>query len=204
MGVRSILIKVVFFHPFVSCSRGPGPALDGSASRQAFCRSAKSSVHAIMPAKRPAAAVQPLESKGKIKKGPSKSTEVGAKPPPVPIPTVISKVDGLGHVEALGAAYMSLESEGGAAGGVAFGTKRGRMPSAKIAIARLYGWSSSGGFAQATCLEAEPGRGQERISEDLVGGPHALLRHRREGLQSWLAWAVCVPFRHLAAGHHRR
>ena len=48
-----------------------------------------------MPAKRPAAAVQPLESKGKIKKGPSKSTEVGAKPPPVPIPADISGVDSL-------------------------------------------------------------------------------------------------------------
>ena len=47
-----------------------------------------------------------------------------------------------GHVEALGAAYMNLESEGGAAGAAAFGTKRGRMPSGKIAIARLYGWSS--------------------------------------------------------------
>ena len=77
-----------------------------------------------------------------------------------------------GHVEALGAAYVSLESEGGAAGAAAFGAKRGRAPSAKIAIARLYGWSSSGGFAEATCLEAEPGRGQVRITEDLVGGPH--------------------------------
>ena len=38
MGVRSILTKVVFFNPFVSYSRGPGPALDGSAARQAFCR----------------------------------------------------------------------------------------------------------------------------------------------------------------------
>ena len=68
MGVRSILIKIVFFNPFVSCSRGPGvlpqPQLN-----------AKSNVHATMPTKRPAADVQPLESKGKIKKGPSKSTE---------------------------------------------------------------------------------------------------------------------------------
>ena len=166
-----------------------------------------------MPVKRPAAAVQPLESKDKIKKGPSKSTEVGAKPPPVPIPAVISEVDSLslspreesgaaipasssrrqgaaakrvkqtrsgkrksrasetggdrveaeahlgspsyhqsglssddpfgedevenvrpGHVEALDAACMSLESEGGAAGAAAFGTNRGRTPSAKIAI----------------------------------------------------------------------
>ena len=70
-----------------------------------------------------------------------------------------------GHVEALGAAYRSLESEGG--------TKRGRMPSAKIATAQLYGWSSS----LATCLEAEPGRGQLRITEDLVGGPHGGVVH---------------------------
>ena len=82
-----------------------------------------------------------------------------------------------GHVEALRAAYMNLESEGGVAGAAAFGTKRGRMPSAKIAIARLYGWSSSGGFAEATCLEAEPGRGQMRITEDLVGGPHGGIVH---------------------------
>ena len=41
----------------------------------------------------------------------------------------------------------------------------------------MYGWSSSGGFAEATCLEAEPGRGQERISEDLVGGPHGGIVH---------------------------
>ena len=79
--------------------------------------------------------------------------------------------------KALGAAYMSLESEGGVAGAAAFGTKRGRMPSAKIAIALLYGWSSSGGFAEATCLEAEPGRGQLRITEDLVGGPHGGIVH---------------------------
>ena len=39
MGVRSILIKVVFFNPLVSFSRGPGPALDGSVARQALCRS---------------------------------------------------------------------------------------------------------------------------------------------------------------------
>ena len=51
------------------------------------------------------------------------------------------------------------------------------MPSAKIAIAQLYGWSSSGGFAEATCLEAEPGRGQLRITEDLVGGPHGGIVH---------------------------
>ena len=57
-----------------------------------------------------------------------------------------------GHVEALGAAYRSLESEGGDTGAAAFGTKGGRMPSAKIAIAQLYGWSSCGGFAEATCL----------------------------------------------------
>ena len=91
-----------------------------------------------------------------------------------------------GHVEALGAACVSLESEGGAAGAAASGTKRGRMFSAKLAIARLYGWSSSGGFAEVTCLEAEPWRGQKRISEDLVGGPHGgivhLRRHRHEGL----------------------
>ena len=82
-----------------------------------------------------------------------------------------------GHVEALGAAYRSLESEGGVIGAAAFGAKRGRMPSAKIAIAQLYGWSSSGGFAEATCLEAEPGRGQLRITEDLVGGPHGGIVH---------------------------
>ena len=82
-----------------------------------------------------------------------------------------------GHVEALGAAYRSLESEGGVTGVAAFGTKRGRMPSAKIAIAQLYGRSSSGGFAEATCLEAEPGRGQLRITEDLVGGPHGGIVH---------------------------
>ena len=82
-----------------------------------------------------------------------------------------------GHVEALGAAYISLESEGGVPGAAAFGTKRGRMPSVKIATARLYGWSSSGGFAKATCLEAEPGRGQLRITEDLVGGPHGGIVH---------------------------
>ena len=82
-----------------------------------------------------------------------------------------------GHIEALGAAYRSLESEGGVTGAAAFGTKRGRMPSAKIAIAQLYGWSSSGGFAEATCLEAEPGRGQVRITEDLVGGPHGGIVH---------------------------
>ena len=45
-----------------------------------------------------------------------------------------------GHVEALGAAYRSLESEGEVTGAAAFGTKRGRIPSAKIAIAQLYGW----------------------------------------------------------------
>ena len=82
-----------------------------------------------------------------------------------------------GHVEALGAAYRSLESEGGVTGAAAFGTKRGRMPSAKIAIAPLYGWSSSGVFAEATCLEAEPGRGQMRTTEDLVGGPHGGIVH---------------------------
>ena len=82
-----------------------------------------------------------------------------------------------GHIEALGAAYRSLESEGGVTGAAAFGTKRGRMPSAKIAIAQLYGWSSSGCFADATCLEAEPGRGQLRITEDLVGGPHGGIVH---------------------------
>ena len=80
-----------------------------------------------------------------------------------------------GRVEALGAACRSLESEGGVTGAAAFGTKRGRMPSAKIAIARLCGWSSSGGFAEATCLEVEPGMG--RISEDLVGGPHGGIVH---------------------------
>ena len=37
-------------------------------------------------------------------------------------------------IEALGAAYRSLESEGGVTGAAAFGTKRGRMPSAKIAL----------------------------------------------------------------------
>ena len=36
-----------------------------------------------------------------------------------------------GHVEALGAAYRSLESEGGVTGAAAFGTKRGRMPLSK-------------------------------------------------------------------------
>ena len=82
-----------------------------------------------------------------------------------------------GHVETLGAAHRSLESEGGVTGAAAFGTKRGRMPSAKIATAQLYGWSSSGGFAEATCLEAEPGRGQLRITEDLVGGPHGGIVH---------------------------
>ena len=56
-------------------------------------------------------------------------------------------------------------------GAAAFGTKRGRMPSTKVSITRLYGWSSSGGFAEAACLEAEPGSGRERIIEDLVGGP---------------------------------
>ena len=81
------------------------------------------------------------------------------------------------HFEALGAAYRSLKSEGGVTGAAAFGTKRGRMPSAKIAVAQLYGWSSSGGFAEATCLEAEPGRGQSRITEDLVGGPHGGIVH---------------------------
>ena len=79
-----------------------------------------------------------------------------------------------GHVDVLGAAYGSLESGGGVTGAAAFGTKRGRMPSAKIAIAILYGWSSSGGFAEATCLEAEPGRGQLRITEDLVGRPFTI------------------------------
>ena len=82
-----------------------------------------------------------------------------------------------GHVEALGAACVSFESEGGVTGAAAFGTKRGRMPSAKIAIARLYGWSSSGGFAEPTCLEAKPGRGQLRIIEDLVGGLHGGIVH---------------------------
>ena len=43
-------------------------------------------------------------------------------------------------------------SEGGVTGAATFGTKRGRMPSAKVAIAQLYGWSSSGGFAEARCL----------------------------------------------------
>ena len=82
-----------------------------------------------------------------------------------------------GHIEALGAAFLSLESEGGATGATAFGTKHGRMPSTKISITRLYGWSSSGGFAEAVCLEAEPGRGRERIIGDLVGGPHGGIVH---------------------------
>ena len=82
-----------------------------------------------------------------------------------------------GPIEALGAAYRSLESEGGVTAAAAFGTKRGRMPKAKIAIAQLYEWSSSGGFAEATCLEAEPGLGQMRITEDLVGGPHGGIVH---------------------------
>ena len=46
----------------------------------------------------------------------------------------------LSDAEALRAAYMNLETEGGAAGAAAFGVKRGRMPTATIAIARLYGW----------------------------------------------------------------
>ena len=253
--MRSILSKIVFFNPFVSCSRGlwqrgaagvlPQPQLN-----------AISNVHATMPTKRRAADVRPLEPKGKIKKGPSKSTEVSSMPPPVPTPEVVSMVDSIspssqevsetlvpgssshrqgaearrvkrtrsgkrkiqnseagcdrvetqahlgspsyhqsgmssddlygedevesvrpGHVEALGAADMSLESEGGVTGAAAFGTKRGRMPSAIIAIVQLYGWSSSGGFAEATCLEAEPGRCQLKITEDLVGGPHGGIVH---------------------------
>ena len=39
------------------------------------------------------------------------------------------------------------------------------------------GVRSSGGFAEATCLEAEPGRGQVKITEDLVGGPHGGIVH---------------------------
>ena len=191
---------------------------------------------------------------GKIRYGPSKSTELNSMPPPMPVPAVVPIVDSTspssqevsetsapasssrrqgavarkvkrvrsgkrkirgcvagyerpeaeahlgslsfhqsgmssddlfgedeiesvrpGHVEALGAAYRSLESEGGVTGAAAFGTKRGRMPSAKIAIAQLYGWSSSGGFAEATCLESEPG--QLRITEELVGGPHGGIVH---------------------------
>ena len=87
--MRSILIKIVFFnrlfpvHLLMAARRG-WPQLN-----------AKSNVRATMPTKRPAADVQPLESKGRMKKGPSKSTEVGAKPPPVPIPVVISGVDPL-------------------------------------------------------------------------------------------------------------
>ena len=77
----------------------------------------------------------------------------------------------LNDAEALRAAYMNLETEGGATGAAAFGVKRGRMPTATIAIARLYGWSSSGGFA------ADPGRGQQKISDDLVGGPHGGIVH---------------------------
>ena len=38
-----------------------------------------------------------------------------------------------GPIEALGAAYRTLESEGGVTGAAAFGTKRGRMPKAEIA-----------------------------------------------------------------------
>ena len=71
-----------------------------------------------------------------------------------------------GHIEALGAAYRSLETEGAVTGAAAFGTKRGRMPSAKIAIAQLYGWSSSGGFAEAA-----------DSCEDLVGGPRGGIVH---------------------------
>ena len=82
-----------------------------------------------------------------------------------------------GQVDVLGAAYRSLESEGGVTGATAFGTKRGRTPLTKIAIAQHYGWSSSGGFAEATRLEAEPGRGHLRITEDLVGGPHGGIVH---------------------------
>ena len=67
---------------------------------------------------------------------------------------------------------MNLETEGGATGAAAFGVKRGRMPTATIAIAHLYWWSSSGGFAEASCLAADPGLGQRKISDDLVGGPH--------------------------------
>ena len=51
------------------------------------------------------------------------------------------------------------------------------MPTATIAIARLYGWSSSGGFAEASCLASDPGRGQQKISDDLVGGPHGAVVH---------------------------
>ena len=83
----------------------------------------------------------------------------------------------LNDAEAQRAAYMNLETEGGATGAAAFGVKRGRMPIATIAIARLYGWSSSGGFAEASCLDADLGRGQQKISDDLVGGPHGGVVH---------------------------
>ena len=215
-----------------------------------------SNEHAVMPTKRPAADVRPLEPKGKIRNGPSKGTELNSMPPPMPVPSVVSMVDSISpfsrevseasapassshrqgaearkvkrirsvkrkirgceagyerveaeahlgspsfhqsgmssddlfgedevesvrpsHIEGLGAAYRSLESEGGVIGAAALGTKRGRMPSAKIAIAQLYGWSSSGGFAEARCLEAEPGRGQLKITEDFVGGPHGGIVH---------------------------
>ena len=249
MGVRGILIKKVFFNPFVSCSRGPGPALDGSAARsqmftllcqrsgrqrtfnpwstRARSKRGRPRVRRWEPSLRQyqlqrtfsgvdSLSLSPREESRVVisasssrrqgaearrvkrtRSGKRKSRDTQTRCDRVEAEAYLgspschqsglSSDDPLGedevenvrpgHVGALGAAYMSLESEGGAAGAAAFGTKRGRMPSAKIAIARLYGWSSSGGFEEATCLEAEPGRGQVRITENLVGGPHGGIVH---------------------------
>ena len=61
-----------------------------------------------------------------------------------------------GHVEALGAAYRSLESEGGVTGAAAFGTKRGRMPQQKSPL-----HNSAGGVR----LAASPRRRAWRPSQ---------------------------------------
>ena len=158
-------------------------------------------------------------AKGKIKKGPVKSTELSSMPPPEPIPAIISGVDSVspssqevsetvipassshrqgaemrrvkrirsgkrkirdceaGCDRAEAEAHLGSPSfhHSGMSSDDLFGGDE--IESVQITIAQLYGWSSSGGFAEATCLEAEPGRGQLRITEDLVGGPHGGIVH---------------------------
>ena len=52
-----------------------------------------SNVYTVMPTKRQAADIRALESKGKIRDGPSKGTESISMPPPKPVPAVVPTVD---------------------------------------------------------------------------------------------------------------
>ena len=81
MGVRSILIKIVFFNPFVSCSRSAAAEREVKRSRYHANEAAGSG--------RSTSGVQGQDQKG------ADQEEVGAKPPPIPIPADISGVDSL-------------------------------------------------------------------------------------------------------------